>query len=264
MKMIKALTVLLLLSVQNISAQEIKKDTAQKTIEDTVQEIKKDTTQKIDKNLVKINLIGFSINGQYERILSKRISIALSYKILPSGKLLFRGLIPISDPQARQELDNLIVSNSAITPEIRFYLGKKGYGQGFYLAPFYRSAKFAGKGIGIDFTLDNGRSATFNMEGDIKSNTFGLLIGAQWKLGKHFWLDWQILGPHYGSSKGNIIGNSTASLSATEQTNLANALKDINLPFSNERVTVNANQAVLSLDGPWAGLRTGVSLGFSF
>jgi hypothetical protein len=248
MKIIKLIIACFILSTQNISAQEIKTD----------------STQKINKNIAKINLIGFSINGQYERILSKRVSIALSYKILPSGKFLFRGLIPMSDPQAKEELDNLIVSNSAITPEIRFYTGKKGYGQGFYLAPFYRSAKFGGKGIGIDFTLDNGRSATFNMEGDIKSSTFGLLIGAQWKLGKRFWLDWQILGPHYGSAKGNIIGNSTISLSANEQTSLRNALLDINLPFTNEKVTVEANRAILDLNGPWAGLRTGVSLGFGF
>ena len=248
MKIIKLFIACFILSTQNISAQEIKTD----------------STQKINKNIAKINLIGFSINGQYERILSKRVSIALSYKILPSGKFLFRGLIPMSDPQAKEELDNLIVSNSAITPEIRFYTGKKGYGQGFYLAPFYRSAKFGGKGIGIDFTLDNGRSATFNMEGDIKSSTFGLLIGAQWKLGKRFWLDWQILGPHYGSAKGNIIGNSTISLSANEQTSLRNALLDINIPFTNEKVTVEANRAILNLNGPWAGLRTGLSLGFSF
>lgn len=248
MKIVKLFIACLVLAIQSTSAQEIKID----------------PTQKIDKNIAKINVIGFSINGQYERILSKRISISLSYKILPSGKFLFRGLIPVADPQARESLDNLIVSNSAITPEIRFYLGKKGFGQGFYLAPFYRSAKFGGKGIGIDFTQDNGQPATFNMEGNIKSNTFGLLLGAQWKLGKHFWLDWQILGPHYGRAKGDIIGNSTVSLSATEQTSLANALRDIDIPLTNETVTVKANQAILSLNGPWAGIRTGLSLGFGF
>ncbi|MEY3245203.1 MAG: hypothetical protein RL253_359, partial [Bacteroidota bacterium] len=140
MKTLTLLLILFFLAVQPISAQEIKKD----------------SIQKIDKNIAKFNLIGFSVNGQYERILSKRVSIALSYKILPNGKFLFRGLIPTNDPQARESLDNLTLSNSAITPEVRFYLGKKGYGQGFYLAPFFRNAKFGGKGIGIDFTLDNG------------------------------------------------------------------------------------------------------------
>lgn len=248
MKFIKASCLLLLMGIQFVAAQEIKKD----------------STQKIDKNIVKINLIGFSINGQYERLLSKRFSVALSYKFLPSGKFLFRGLIPMSDPQAKESLDNLIVSNSAITPELRLYVGKKGYGQGFYLAPFFRSASFSGKGIGIDFTLDNGQPATFDMSGKIKSNTFGLLLGAQWKLGKRIWLDWQILGPHYGTASGNITGISSVSLSATEQTSLANALRDIDLPFTNETVTVKANQATLGLTGPWAGLRTGISLGIGF
>jgi hypothetical protein len=248
MKTLNLLLILFFLAVQPISAQEIKKD----------------SIQKIDKNIAKFNLIGFSVNGQYERILSKRVSIALSYKILPNGKFLFRGLIPTNDPQARESLDNLTLSNSAITPEVRFYLGKKGYGQGFYLAPFFRNAKFGGKGIGIDFTLDNGQTATFNMEGNIKANTFGLLMGAQWKLGKNFWLDWQILGPHYGGATGSIIGVSNVSLSATEQNNLANALRDINFPFAKENISVKPNQATLELSGPWAGLRTAISLGFDF
>lgn len=248
MKTLNLLLILFFLAVQPISAQEIKKD----------------SIQKIDKNIAKINLIGFSINGQYERILSKRVSIALSYKILPNGKFLFRGLIPTNDPQARESLDNLTLSNSAITPEVRFYLGKKGYGQGFYLAPFFRNAKFGGKGIGIDFTLDNGQTTTFNMEGNIKANTFGLLMGAQWKLGKNFWLDWQILGPHYGSASGSIIGKSTVPLSITERTNLENALKDINIPFGRENVSVSPTEAILRLTGAWAGLRTAISLGFDF
>lgn len=248
MKTLNLLLILFFLAVQPISAQEIKKD----------------SIQKIDKNIAKINLIGFSINGQYERILSKRVSIALSYKILPNGKFLFRGLIPTNDPQARESLDNLTLSNSAITPEVRFYLGKKGYGQGFYLAPFFRNAKFGGKGIGIDFTLDNGQTTTFNMEGNIKANTFGLLMGAQWKLGKNFWLDWQILGPHYGGATGLIIGKSTVPLSITERTNLENALKDINIPFGRENVSVSPTEATLRLTGAWAGLRTAISLGLDF
>jgi hypothetical protein len=248
MKSVKTLIILFFLAIQQISAQEIQND----------------ANPKIDKNIAKINLIGFSINGQYERILSKRVSVAISYRVLPSGKFLFRGLIPTTDPRARESLNNLIVSNSAITPEVRFYLGKKGFGQGFYLAPFFRSAKFGGNGIGIDFTLDNGQSATFNMEGDVKANTFGLLIGAQWKLGKNLWLDWQIIGPHYGSANGTVTGTSNLSLSPTERTNLENALRDISIPFINQNVSVSPNKAIVNLNGPWAGLRTGLSLGFDF
>jgi hypothetical protein len=102
------------------------------------------------------------------------------------------------------------------------------------------------------------------MEGNIKSNTFGLLLGAQWKLGKNFWLDWQILGPNYGSASGTITGKSNIALSANERTSLENALKDIAIPFIRKNVTVSPNEAILSLKGPWAGLRTGISLGFDF
>ena len=102
------------------------------------------------------------------------------------------------------------------------------------------------------------------MEGSIKSNTFGLLIGAQWKLGKNFWLDWQILGPHYGSANGTITGKTNIALSTSERTSLENALKDIAIPFIRKNVVVNPTEAILNLQGPWAGLRTGVSLGFSF
>lgn len=248
MKSIKILCLFLLMGAQDLLAQEIQKD----------------SIQKINKNIAKINLIGFSINAQYERIISKRFSISLSYKVLPSGKFLFRGLIPTTDPQARESLDNLIVSNSAITPEIRFYVGKKGYGQGFYIAPFFRNANYNGKGISIDFTRDNGQPGSFNMEGKIKSNTYGLLFGAQWKLGKRTWLDWQILGPHYGSASGNIMGKSSVTLSSTERTSIENALKGIDIPFATENVVVNPSDAILSLTGPWAGLRTGLSLGIGF
>ena len=72
-----------------------------------------------------------------------------------------------------------------------------------------------------DFYFEGGQTAAFNMEGNIKSSTFGLLLGAQWKLGKNLWLDWQILGPHYGSANGTITGISNLSLSPTERTSLA-------------------------------------------
>ncbi|MEY2812225.1 MAG: hypothetical protein RI991_1220, partial [Bacteroidota bacterium] len=52
MKIVKLFIACFLLVLQSASAQEIKIDSA----------------QKLNKNIVKINLIAFSINGQYERI----------------------------------------------------------------------------------------------------------------------------------------------------------------------------------------------------
>lgn len=216
------------------------------------------------KHFFKVNLAGISINGQYEWAFTKRLSVAIGYRAIPQGKMPFRKLIPTTDPTTRESLDKLIFSSSSFTPEIRFYTGKKGFGQGFYLSPFYKKAQYNAKGLGIDYIKDNGEMGTMNMTGSIKGETWGLLLGAQWALGKHFCLDWQILGPHLGKSTGGIYGVSTIPLTLSEQADLRQSLQDINIPFTDESVFVDANKSNLELRGPWAGLRAGVSLGFRF
>ena len=221
-------------------------------------------TSKPKRHFFKVNLAGISINGQYEWAFAKRFSIAVGYRALPQGKMPFRKLIPATDATTRESLDNLIFSSSSLTPEIRFYTGKKGYGRGFYLSPFYKKAEYKAKGLGIDYVKDNGTTGTMNMNGSIKGETWGLLLGAQWALGKHFCLDWQILGPHIGRSSGGLFGVSTNPLSISEQADMRQSLQDINIPFTEETVTVNASRSNLELRGPWAGIRAGVSLGFRF
>jgi hypothetical protein len=221
-------------------------------------------TPKAKRHFFKVNLTGLSLNGQYEWAFSKRIGIAFGYRALPQGKMPFRKLIPGTDPTIRESLDKLIFSSASFTPEIRFYTGKKGFGQGFYLAPFYKQANFKAKGLGIEYAKDNGDQGTMNMNGDLHGQTWGLLMGAQWVLGKHFCLDWQILGPHIGKSKGGLYSTSTIPLTISEQADLRTSLQDINLPFTEETVFVDATQSKLELKGPWAGIRTGISLGFRF
>jgi hypothetical protein len=62
------------------------------------------------------------------------------------------------------------LGNTAITPEVRFYVGKKGHGRGFYLAPFYRNATY--KGSGLKFAYQNALNveSTISMSGDLKGN----------------------------------------------------------------------------------------------
>lgn len=97
----------------------------------------------IPKNIFKVNLTALVLNnymGQYERVLGKRVSVAISYRTMPESSVPFKSFIlnQIDDPEgdAEEILNNLKLSNYAITPEIRFYMGKKGYGRGFYIAPF--------------------------------------------------------------------------------------------------------------------------------
>ncbi|HRP18228.1 MAG TPA: hypothetical protein PL128_09550, partial [Ginsengibacter sp.] len=59
-------------------------------------------------------------------------------------------------------------------------------------------------------------------------------------------------------------GTTTRTLSATEQSHLQQTLDDIDIPFLDKEVNVNANGGSMKLDGPWGGLRMGVSLGVRF
>jgi hypothetical protein len=172
-------------------------------------------------------------------------------------------------------INKLRVVHYAFTPEIRFYLGKKGYGEGFYIAPFYRNGYYEAKGVGLDFLKDNGQDDTLQFNAQIKSNTFGILLGAQWKLGKRFMLDMQFFGPHFGNSTLVITGRPRYEMTIDEQDNLEalgqflseevrNNLINAGVPFKNEIIKKDPNRIQLKANSIWGGLRAGITLGWKF
>ncbi|MFZ9687116.1 MAG: DUF3575 domain-containing protein [Chitinophagaceae bacterium] len=234
-------------------------------ISSNAQDNEKQSTPK--KNIFKINVTALPLSNYgltYERVLNKKISIAIGYRTMPLGNVPLRNnIVTLSggDANMQKTLDQLLLSNTAITPELRWYPGKKGYGRGFYMAPFARIASFHAEGVKIEFAKSTGGTDEINLSGDLKSTTFGLLIGAQWSLGKRICLDWQILGPHYGSGDGSLKGVSSFTLSTQEQTAIKDALVDVNIPLTTATSTVTSNSIQLNLSGPWAGIRAGISLG---
>lgn len=222
------------------------------------------------KNLLKINLTALPLNnysGQLERVLGKKISIAINYRYMPLGNIPYRdNIVKLANGDANMQntLDDFLVSNTALTPELRWYPGKKGFGKGFYFAPFMRFARFHGEGIKIEFSEVNGVKDNISLSGDVKSTTYGLMMGAQWFLGKSICLDWQIIGPHYGSGNGTLSGLSSFTLSAAEQTSIKDAVNNIDIPMTTVTSEVTSNALKLNLNGPWAGIRAGISLGFRF
>ncbi len=222
-------------------------------------------------NLFKVNLLGLPIRTfsfQYERVINKVISVGISYRNMPEGNLPFKNQIINSMGDSDIETENTIrefkIANYAITPEVRFYLGKKGYGRGFYIAPFYMNAGYKASNFNIHYEDEFNNKQSLALSGDIKSNTFGILFGAQWSLSKYVVLDWWILGPHIGKSKGNLTGIATPPLSPDAQANIRQILEDFQIPFVDKEVTVNSQGAVLGLGGKWAGLRAGLALGVKF
>lgn len=231
----------------------------------------KDIEQKPHLNIVKVNLASLLLKSyslQYERVLSRKVSVAVQYRTMPTTGLPFKGsilkLVGDDDPDTRKIIDDFRMSNYAITPEVRIYLSRKGYGRGFYIAPFYRYASFTSNDLNVFYTDGNNEEQSIKMSGSLTSNTFGLAIGAQSALGKRFVLDWSLFGPHYGSGKGTFNGTTSHPLSPDEQSDLRDQLDDIDIPLIDKTVDVNANGASLGLDGPWAGWRITVALGFRF
>ncbi len=223
------------------------------------------------KNILKANLTGLllrSYGGQYERVLNRTISVAVSYRFMPSGDVPFENVIINNSPDIDPDrIDQMKLSSTAITPEVRFYFGSKRFGRGFYLAPFYRYASHEALDIPIDYKSSAVGSEIVDLlgKGKLKSNTGGLLVGAQWNLGKSLVLDWWIIGPHFGKGDGNITAISSRTLTEAEQADLKETLETNDLPLGiTSTVTVNANGFDMKLSGPIAGVRAGVQLGFRF
>lgn len=219
------------------------------------------------KNIFKVNVTSLFLNNysfQYERVLTKRVSIALGYRFMPESDIPLKNQIDAGDDEVADFiLENSKISNMAITPEIRFYLGKKGYGRGFYVAPYYRYTKFSTDEFLFEYEGDLGEK-DFKMSGDVSSHSGGIMFGAQWSLGKHISLDWWIIGGHYGTSKGDLSGTPDTPLTPIEQQAVRDVLEDFEIPLVDSEVDVTATRARMRLDGPWAGVRAGISIGYKF
>lgn len=247
--------------------------------QDNLQSVEKSSVENKSKNgtwhnynIIKTNLTSILLKNyslQYERVLTRKISVALQYRIMPESGLPFKSsLLKLAaeneDDNTKKLIEDFRMSNYAITPEIRLYLSKKGYGRGFYIGVYYRYASFTSKNFNVFYTDDNNTDQSIKLSGKLTANTGGILMGVQHFWGKRVVLDVWILGPHYGSGSGNFAGISSKPLSTNEQNALRDQLDNIDIPLTEKTINVNANGALLKLDGPWGGIRTGLSLGIKF
>ncbi|MCP2037741.1 DUF3575 domain-containing protein [Chryseobacterium sp. HSC-36S06] len=213
-------------------------------------------------NIVKTNVTAYAfrnVNLTYERILSKKFSIAAGYGTVSKGKIPFSSSI-LKDT----EFTDTQVGLTHFTIEPRIYFGQ-GYGRGFYLAPYYRHTTVNADNVtlNVDFATD---SVPMKIAGKATGDSGGLMLGVQWFLGKtDSWiLDFWIIGAHYGKGKGDFRGNSGRPLTAEEQAQVRKEIEDIDIPFVEYTVTTDTNGATINVDGPWAGLRSGLSFGYRF
>ena len=232
----------------------------------------KEPLSLVAKNLVKVNVTSIPLRNfsfQYERSLTRKISGAISLRLMPNGGLPLKNLAKkiIDDDESWTHIEKIEISNFAITPEVRFYMGKNPL-RGFYIAPFARLASY-NVDMPVEFEVepvnpgDPKIEENIPLNGKISSITGGVLFGAQWKLAKSIYLDWWILGPHYGNATGSITGNKN--LSQLEQDGLRQAIDSLeDIPFIEGAPKVNDDGVRINVKGPWGGLRSGLSIGYRF
>jgi hypothetical protein len=232
-------------------------------------------SDKTSMNFIKLNLTSLAMKNfslQYERVLTKRISAAASFSLMPERNLpgvdlLIKGVgmfIDELDAETEDIIRNVLISSYTITPEIRFYPGKKGYGTGFYLSLFYRYGHHEVSNVSIPYTNDEDEDITINTAATITSHTGGFLMGYQWALGKHMCLDWQMFGPHFGVSSGDFLGVPSSPLSAQDQMDIEDEFSEIDSSLLDLTVEATADEVKMTSDGPWGGIRFAVSIGVKF
>ena len=213
-------------------------------------------------NIVKTNVTAYAfrnVNLTYERIINQKFSVAIGFGSMGKGS------VPFSKSYIKDtELSNIEVSLTNFTIEPRIYLGK-GYGHGFYLAPYYRYSSFNADNIVLTGNYGMG-DVPLKISGKASGNSAGLMVGAQWFLGKsdNWVLDFWMAGGHYGKGNGDFRGTSNRTLSPAEQQELKKKIDGLDIPFVKYTSTTDANGANILVDGPWAGVRSGLSVGYRF
>jgi Protein of unknown function (DUF3575) len=169
--------------------------------------------QEERRKVLKINLSAAALGAatvQYERVFGKHFSLALGAGYRPKSVIPFikeiDKYITIADDKVDYiSFDNVRKETSKVglfhvTPEMRFYFGKKQAPLGTYLSFFGKYNDFKGdlpvfidtdyKGVPVRLELP--------VDTKLKTTTAGLMVGHQFRLGNRFTFDCYIIGAHFG------------------------------------------------------------------
>ncbi|MBC7851007.1 MAG: DUF3575 domain-containing protein, partial [Chitinophagaceae bacterium] len=205
---------------------------------------------------------------QYEIATSRHQSFAIGIGYTPKVGLPFKdALLDQFDgnDDARRAIESTEFTKFTITPEYRFYFGKKGAPIGFYIAPFARYTHMSFDQQ-YKYTPSNNVPHEANIKGKFSGIGGGIGFGTQFALGKHMTFDWYIVGPFVGAMKANFDGTDDMSdLSDHDKADLERDIEDVDLPLWTIDATVGNNTINAKLKGPFVGIRAfGLSLGYRF
>ncbi|WP_158642844.1 DUF3575 domain-containing protein [Mucilaginibacter ginsenosidivorax] len=228
------------------------------------------------KNNIRVNLSSLVLHNysfNYERSVARKITISAGYKFMPDTRIGDVSLINTISDKISHDGDNIDykntrTSNQTFTAEARFYTGKHDGPRGFYVSVYgrYNSMK-----VDYPYVYNDGNGNKVNVPLNTTLNGIGggVMIGAKWLIAQKVSLDVYILGLHYGSMSGDVIGNTDLSgLSASDKQGLKDDIdsKFVLLNHNYVKSSSVTNSGVTAhASGPFAGIRgLGINLGFSF
>lgn len=225
-------------------------------------------------NIIKGNLTSFALKNyhlSFERSLNHFMSVSASYRYMPKGSLPLQAIAKKYIDNPAINFDLFQMGNNALTFESRFYLGLQKM-SGFYIAPYARFADFD-LSVPVEYTYTPEGSfiaptpitKSANLDGLIKSTSYGAYIGLQKQLLTKLVIDIWFIGGHFGSSNGTLNFIAPEKLPTQAVNALQKALDNTKVSPFEITSKVNQNGATADMKGPWAGFRgLGISLGLRF
>jgi len=225
-------------------------------------------------NIIKGSLTSFALKNyhiSFERSLNHFMSVSASYRYMPKGSLPLQSIAKKYIDNPAINFDLFQMGNNALTFESRFYLGLQKM-SGFYIAPYARFADFD-LSVPVEYTYTPEGSfiaptpitKSANLDGLIKSTSYGAYIGLQKQLLTKLVIDIWFIGGHFGSSNGTLNFIAPEKLPTQAVSALQKALDNTKVSPFEITSKVNQNGATADMKGPWAGFRgLGISLGLRF
>jgi hypothetical protein len=152
----------------------------------------------------------------------------------------------------------------------RTYFSKKHL-RGLYYEPFVKYVYHSSEGVGSGML--NNRRATFSLMNNYSALGFGVQLGAQFFIGKHFVVDLFFLGPEINSASNSFKAVEVSNIISWNDAEAGKAEQDIRdfldqFPIVRKKVRVMVDKenkrVTAEFKGAMPGIRTGFSVGFAF
>ncbi|MFA5619733.1 MAG: DUF3575 domain-containing protein [Weeksellaceae bacterium] len=226
------------------------------------------------RHILRVNLPSFFLKSyafQYEFFPTRSMSLGVGYKFTPERGMVFKDKVIeiIEDANDLEDLsspagkffEKFKFKGNTWTPELRFYLGH-GYGKGFYLGPMLRFDNYDIESEYLLITAD--RDYYVDFKGKFKAFGFGLLIGAQFPIGKHLTLD-TFIAPYLSNIKVNFDSDFDFTLTDEAAEQLRDEVNQIKLPNGETEIIVNNTSATGKMTADtFPNLRVGIGFGYRF